>query len=138
MDDFTERAKMALHDMQGRVDASKIAMFEKAIARVEALEEDVKAILRREADANRRAMNHLRNLEAEKIKSANYAGFSNEWRKKCEALEARLAKADALADTCRELSQEAYGYERLYETTFHRDVHEKLDKALAAYREGIE
>lgn len=53
-----------------------------------------------------------------------------------EALEARIAKADALADTCHELSREAYGYDHLYETTFHRDVHEKLEKALAAYRES--
>lgn len=52
------------------------------------------------------------------------------------ALEARIAKADALADTCHELSREAYGYDHLYETTFHRDVHEKLEKALAAYRES--
>jgi hypothetical protein len=53
-----------------------------------------------------------------------------------EALKARIAKADALAEVCNELSQEAYGYEWLYETTFHRDVHESLEKALASYREG--
>lgn len=68
---------------------------EQAADRIEALEVDVKAVLRREEDANRAAMKHLRNLEQERIKSANYAAFSTEWRKKCEALEARVAAAYA-------------------------------------------
>ena len=49
-------------------------------------------------DANRAAMKHLRNLEQERIKSANYAAFSTEWRKKCEVLEAQVRAADALAE----------------------------------------
>lgn len=74
------------------------AYIEAMEARVEALEQDLKAVLRREEDANRAAMKHLRALEQERIKSANYAAFSTEWRKKCDTLEARVAAADALAD----------------------------------------
>ena len=36
-DDLTRRARYALHDMQGRVESSKLAMFEECIDRVEAL-----------------------------------------------------------------------------------------------------
>lgn len=36
MDDLVKRAKMAIDDMQGRVDASKLAMFSQAIDHFEA------------------------------------------------------------------------------------------------------
>ncbi|MGR3524884.1 MAG: hypothetical protein ACU0CT_02655 [Paracoccaceae bacterium] len=38
----------------------------------------------------------------------------------------------ALVSAVREVAQDAYGYDDLYETTFHRDVHQKLSDALAA------
>lgn len=66
-------------------------------ARIEALEQDLKAVLRREEDANRAAMKHLRALEQERIKSKNYADFNHEWRRRCEALERQVKAADALA-----------------------------------------
>ena len=66
--------------------------------RIEALEQDFKAVLRREEGFHRAAMDHLRDLEQERIKSKNYAAFSHEWRERCEALEAQVRAADALAD----------------------------------------
>jgi len=37
-DDLVKRASYALHDLQGRVEAGKLAMFSKCIDRIEALE----------------------------------------------------------------------------------------------------
>ena len=90
-----------MDDLFKRLRANALDECDEAIARIEELEADVKAVLRRETDANRAAMKHLRALEKERIKSANYAAFSTEWRKKCEALEARVAAADKLAEALR-------------------------------------
>lgn len=92
--------------------------------RIEALEQDLKAVLRREEDANRAAMKHLRALEQELIKSKNYADFSHEWRRRCEALERQVKAADALADVMEEYSK--------YTDWFPQ----KAYAALAAYREA--
>ena len=110
-------------------------------ARIESLETDLKAVLRREDDANRAAMKHLRSLEAEKIKSANYAEFSTEWRKRCEALEAQLAKADALAEALTLIanapSEMTWGEEAEVNETINK-MEAIADAALTEYRAARE
>lgn len=84
------------------------------------------------------AANRIEALEAEVARWRKAAEF---WEscaalneKKNEALEVQVRAADALAATCLDLSQQAYGYDHVYETTFHREVYEALHTALAAYR----
>lgn len=60
-----------MDDLFKRLRANALDECDEAIARIEELEADVKAVLRRETDANRAAMKHLRALEKERIKSAN-------------------------------------------------------------------
>jgi hypothetical protein len=120
-----------MDDLKERLRANGLDECDEAIDRIEELEQDVKAVQRREADANRAAMKHLRSLELERIKSANYAEFSNQWRRKCEALEARIAKADALAEAVtheRELVCQDMGMQL--------DAACMINNALATYREG--
>ena len=93
-DDFLDRARMALRDMQGRVEAGKLKMFERTIE-------------------------HAKALEA-----------------RAEKAEAALQAADELAKVAHEVSVDAYGVEHSFETTFHRDVHNALHPALAAYRKA--
>lgn len=61
--------------------------------RIKELEADVKAVLRREHDANKKALEHLRRAEKAEICSKNYAAFNREWRKRAEAAKAKLEKA---------------------------------------------
>lgn len=74
------------------------SLLGEAADRIEALEQDFKAVLRREEGFHRAAMKHLRDLEQERVKSKNYAAFSHEWRERCEALEEQVRAADALAE----------------------------------------
>ena len=76
----------------------------------------------------------LRSLAAFNGRAESLYAIGDDAADHIEALEAQLTKADALADNCHEVSMEAYGYDYFYETTFHRDVHEKLDHALTEYR----
>jgi hypothetical protein len=121
-----------MDDLKERLRANALDECDEAIAYIEELEQDVKAVQRREADANRAAMKHLRNLELERIKSANYAEFSNQWRKKCEALEARIAKADALSEAAW-LFMESHCVDQDSGEMADR---ERLENAATAYREG--
>jgi hypothetical protein len=52
-------------------------------------------------------------------------------------LQAKLKAADELVESVESVSRSAYGYDRLYKTTFHRDVHESLNEALCAYRAAL-
>ncbi|MEP2955568.1 MAG: hypothetical protein ABJN39_09530 [Sulfitobacter sp.] len=61
--------------------------------RIKELEAQNAAGLRREKDANERAMQHLRRAEKAEIASKNHAAFSNEWRVKFET-----ARNDALRE----------------------------------------
>ena len=58
--------------------------------------------LKREADANKRAMKHLRDLESCRTASANHASFSHEWRQRSDKAEAERdalkAKLDEAVD----------------------------------------
>jgi len=61
-DDLVKRASYALHDLQGRVEAGKLAMFSKCIDRIEALEASFSEMRRlREA-----AVRHAEKAEAER------------------------------------------------------------------------
>jgi hypothetical protein len=44
-------------------------------------------------------------------------------------------RVQALVNAVSAVSLKAYGYDRFYETTFHRNVHETLSAALAAFKE---
>ena len=102
--------------------------------RIEALEQDFKAVLRREEGFHRAAMDHLRDLEQERIKSKNYAAFSHEWRERCEALEAQVRAADALAEAHLAIVETTEG---LPGTTI-QECRQISRKALAAYRSATE
>lgn len=132
MDDLVKRLRVFVQGLCSSMWQSRdqsIKLMDEAADRIEKLEADVKAVLRREADANRAAMNHLRALEKERIKSANYAAFSTEWRKKCEDIEARIAAADALAEAVtheREMVCQDFGLQQ--------DAAFAVDANLAAYQ----
>lgn len=75
--------------------------------RIKELEADHAAGLRREKDANERAMKHLRRAEKAEIASKNHAAFSHEWRElaeraegqRCDAMTPQQA-AKVLLDAC--------------------------------------
>ena len=59
--------------------------------RIKELDGQKAAGLRREEDANERAMQHLRRAEKAEIASKNHAAFSHEWRERAENAEAENA-----------------------------------------------
>jgi len=89
--------------------------------RIKELEGQKAAGLRREKDANERAMKHLRRAEKAEIASKNHAAFSHEWRERAENAEAenailrteKHADAEAIAsarnDALREAASVGYG-----------------------------
>jgi peptide subunit release factor 1 (eRF1) len=78
-DDFTKRARYALHDMQGRVEAGKLAMFESSIDRIEALQAEL---------AEARA-----HLAAARTIEHNVQKVREHEHKRAEASKSRLAEA---------------------------------------------
>lgn len=81
---------MDIYDVNGLTDAGYDlkAIVDAQAERIEELEGDKAAGLRREKDANERAMQHLRRAEKAEIASKNHAAFSHEWRKRAEKAEA--------------------------------------------------
>lgn len=92
-----------------------IAALRTQSARVAELEAENAAGLRREKDANERAMKHLRRAENAEIASKNHAAFSHEWRERAERAEAengilrteKHADAEAIASARNDALREA-------------------------------
>ena len=83
--DFLDRARMALHDMQGRVEAGKLEMFDRTIKHAQALEARAK-----KAEAERDA-------RGRKLNTALYG----EPHFGVQALEARIEALEAERDALR-------------------------------------
>lgn len=62
MGDLTKRARLALHDMTGRVDASKLVMFERTIEHAEQLELHIVGL----EEAIAQSRDRIEQLEAER------------------------------------------------------------------------
>ncbi|MEX3315723.1 hypothetical protein [Sulfitobacter sp. PS-8MA] len=93
--------------------------------RIKELEAGNAAGLRREKDANERAMKHLRRAEKAEIASKNHAAFSHEWRERAEKAEAengilrteKHADAEAIASARNDALREALSHKWL---CFHK------------------
>lgn len=67
MADLTKRARLALHDMTGRVDASKLVMFERTIEHAEQLELHIVGL----EEAIAQSRDRIEQLEAENARLIN-------------------------------------------------------------------
>ena len=113
--DFLDRARMALHDMQGRVEAGKLEMFDRTIKHAQALEARAK-----KAEAERDA-------RGRKLNTALYG----EPHFGVQALEARIEALEAERDALRELLSETAEY--LF-VAASEGSHERFDARLRVFR----